>query len=146
MTRHIKRPAGSWWDLLFILPQEPSFSYKYVLKDSDGGVVWISPVVREYSSSSPSILDIITLEEFQSSNLAVGRGEQHVRAANAADKAIDAEFVFADPQDVVELSSYAGRPSGLFQWHEQQAGDRPRHKPPPDVQFLDTARRNKLFA
>ena len=115
MTPHKKKSVGSWWDLLFMLPPETFFSYVYVLKDSFGGVVWKSPIVRQFTTKCPVIIDIITLDEFQSAVAMPASGAAdnadnarppHAEAGGASEgRSVAADFVVISSEHAVRRAS-----------------------------------------
>jgi hypothetical protein len=107
MTYHTKQQAGSWWELLFMLPSELYFSYTYVLKDSNGGVVWKSPLVRRYATKCATILDIVTLDEFQSYDAGneSDSASYKVHSNESENKSIAADFVVIDSENSVARAS-----------------------------------------
>jgi hypothetical protein len=107
MTYHTKPQVGSWWELLFMLPSEIFFSYTYVLKDSHGGVVWKSPLVRRYATKCATILDIVTLDEIQNyaPDSESDSASYKVHSNGLENKSIAADFVVIDSENSVARAS-----------------------------------------
>jgi hypothetical protein len=107
MTYHTKQQTGSWREIVFMLPSESYFSYTYVLKDSHGGVVWKSPLVRRYATKCATILEIVTLDEFQTyyADSESDVASYKVHSNGSEKKSIAADFVFIDSENSVARTS-----------------------------------------
>ncbi len=95
--------------------------HTYVLKDSHGGVVWKSPLVRRYATKCATILDIVTLDEFQSyTACSESDSASYKEHSNGSEnKSIAADFFVIDSKNSVARASSSEISTGSVRWNQR---------------------------